>query len=149
VDPWPSDHRAVVATFEVRPAPQSLAPGSAVPRLDVALEAPQVVTRFETSKPVYRVGEPIEISWDGGPGYRWDWIAVFRAPADDLRDAHLIWAHTDARVTGSLRLDGSSAVVDQSMSGGRWPLPPGDYVVAYLLDDGPTSLARARFAIMS
>jgi hypothetical protein len=148
VAPWPSDHRAVVATFEVWPAalPDH---GAAVPPLDVALRAPGAVTRFETSQPRFRVGEPIEVSWEGGPGYRWDWVAVFRSPAADLADAHLIWEHTDARRAGSLRLDASSAVVDQSPVGGRWPLPPGSYVAAYLLDDGPIVLGQAAFEIVA
>ncbi len=148
VDPWPSDHRAVVATFEVRPAPLPRIHGAVVPPLAIALTPPAAVTRFETSAPTYRTGEPIEVSWDGGPGYRWDWVAVFRAPADELPDAHLIWEHTDAREAGSVRLGASSAVVDQSAIGGRWPLPPGSYVAAYLLDDGPTVLGRAAFDIV-
>ena len=32
--------------------------------------------------------------------------------------------------------------------GGRWPLPPGEYVAAYLLDDGPVAVARIPFRIV-
>ena len=99
------------------------------------------------ARPVFAVGEPIEVAWSGGPGYRWDWIAVFRAPADDLRDAHLLWRHTGTLPSGTVTLDGDAAVVDQSSIGGVWPLPPGEYVVAYLLDDAPVAVARAAFSI--
>ena len=61
---------------------------------------------------------------------------MFQAPAEELRDAYLIWRHTEARVDGHASVwTAASAVVDQSSVGGRWPLPPGDYEVAYLLDD--------------
>lgn len=149
VDPWPSDHRAVVSTFRVRPAPMPDLVGASVASIGSTPRDPGAHIRLETTKAVYRVGEPIEVAWTGGPGYRWDWIAVFRAPADDLRDAHLIWEHTAARVDGTVRLAGASAVADQSTVGGRWPLPPGDYEAAYLLDDSTVRLARVGFAIVA
>jgi len=39
-------------------------------------------------------------------------------------------------------------VVDQSSIGGRWPLPPGDYEAAYLLDDSAERLGRVAFTIV-
>jgi exonuclease III len=147
VDPWPSDHRAVVASFKVEPSPMPEPHDAVITTTASALIEPTGSVRLRTSKPTFRVGEPIDVRWAGGPGYRWDWIAVFRAPADDLRDAHLVWEHTDARVEGSVRLDAGSAVVDQSSVGGVWPLPPGDYEAAYLLDDGMQRLARVAFRV--
>lgn len=147
VDPWPSDHRAVVVDALVMPAPMPGGLGVAVPPLAESLRPPDPPTRFEVSLPVYRVGEPIDVRWEGGPGYRWDWIAVFREPVQARLDAHRIWAHTDARVDGSVRLDAASAVIDQSSVGGMWPLPPGEYDVAYLLDDSPQALAHVPITI--
>ena len=141
VEPWPSDHRAVVATFEVVPGPM---PASV--RAAAAVDRDAIPT-LRLDRAVYRVGQAIEVTWHGGPGYRWDWIAVFPAPADDTRDSHLIWRHTGARLDGTVRLDADAAIVDQSSVGGRWPLPAGEYVVAYLLDDGPIAVARARLRI--
>lgn len=146
VDPWPSDHRAVVASFQVWPAPMPVGTRPAWPGSPQGLD-PAPGARLSTSRRSFGVGEPIQVSWNGGPGYRWDWIAVFHANADDLRDAHLIWAHTDAREAGTLNLDGGAAIVDQSPIGGRWPLPPGDYEAAYLLDDSPIAVARVGFRI--
>ena len=141
MDPWPSDHRAVVADFDVVPA--------RLPVPIVAADAPALdsVPVLSLDRAAYGVGDPIEVTWRGGPGYRWDWIAVFAAPAEDLLDTHLLWRHTLARVDGTVRLDADAAVVDQSSVGGRWPLPPGEYVVAYLLDDGPEAVARVPFRI--
>ena len=146
LEPWPSDHRAVMGSFSVVPAPMPEGARAAwAGSVDGFGSHPEVAIR--TSKPAYAVGEPIEVAWTGGPGYRWDWIAVFRAPADDLRDAHLLWRHTGTREAGTLRLDGDAAVVDQSSIGGVWPLPPNDYVVAYLLDDAPVAVARTAFSV--
>ena len=142
IRPWPSDHRAVVASFDVLPAsmPESVQVAPAVVRESI----PTIrVTRAEV-----RIGEPIEVTWVGGPGFRWDWIAVFAAPVDVVVDAHLIWRHTGARTDGMVRLDGDAAVVDQSSVGGRWPLPPGEYMAAYLLDDGPVVVAEVPFRIV-
>ena len=142
VDPWPSDHRAIVATFRVWPAPM---PRSISPVAKPDAGSP---VKLQSSQHTYRVGEPIEVTWANGPANRWDWIAVFAAPAEELRDRDVIWLHTGARVDGSLRLDGAAAIVDQSPAGGHWPLPPGDYEVAYLLDDAHERVARAAFTIV-
>ncbi len=147
VDPWPSDHRAVVADVVVTPARLPGDRAAPVPSLAAALRPPDPPTRFEVSRPTYRVGEAIDVRWEGGPGYRWDWIAIFREPVLERLDAHLAWMHTRARIDGTVRLDGASAVIDQSSVGGVWPLPPGRYDVAYLLDDSPQALARASLTI--
>jgi len=152
VDPWPSDHRAVVSTFRVRlaPAPDVVGAGQALAiGAGGQVLGPSGEVRLRTSKPVYRAGEPIDVDWAGGPGNRWDWIAIFRAPAAELRDAHLIWRHTGTRIDGSVRLDPDAALVDQSSIGGSWPLPPGEYVAAYLLDDASVAAARVPFSIVS
>jgi hypothetical protein len=142
IDPWPSDHRAVVASFDVVPAPMPDPP-------DVAPSVrPDAIPTVSLDRAAYRVGDPIEVTWVGGPGFRWDWIAVYEAPADDVQDAHLLWRHTGARVAGTIRLDAEAAIVDQSSIGGRWPLPTGDYAVAYLLDDGPVAVARVPFRVV-
>ena len=146
LDPWPSDHRAVVATFDLVPGALPDVAGPAWPGSPSGFgDHPDVEIR--TSRASYGVGEPIEVSWANGPGYRWDWIAVFRVGASDLADAHLLWRHTWTRAAGTLTLDGDAAIVDPSSIGGVWPLPPGDYAAAYLLDDAPIAAARTRFRV--
>jgi endonuclease/exonuclease/phosphatase family metal-dependent hydrolase len=142
IQPWPSDHRAVVALFDVVPAPM---PGAIEIAPTLVREA---VPTLRVDRAAYAVGDPIDVTWRGGPGFRWDWIAVFAASVEDVPDAHLVWRHTGARVDGTVRIDADAAIVDQSSVGGRWPLPPGEYVAAYLLDDGPAVVARVPFRII-
>lgn len=147
VDPWPSDHRAVVSTFLVSAAVMGIDASATVANVRSSLRAPVASVTLETEAE-YGVGEPIEVRWSGGPGFRWDWIAVFPAGTVDLPDRHLIWRHTDARPDGVIRLDDEAAVVDQSPAGGRWPLPAGEYEGHYLLDDSPRSLGKTSFRIV-
>ena len=160
VDPWPSDHRAVIADLLVLPAAvaglagswpvlaQHVSPPSADPLSADPLPAAATQIALTLPRPVVRVGEPVEVAWSGGLAYRWDWIAIFATPLTGHGRDPLIWRHTGARRAGSLVLDADAALVDQSRAGGRWPLPPGEYVVAYLFDDAPRILATAPFTIV-
>jgi hypothetical protein len=84
-------------------------------------------------------GDPLEVSWSGAPGHRWDWIGVYRRGADPEVAWYLTWAYTGATVEGSVTLDGDAE--------GRWPLPPGEYTVHLLVDDSYQTLASADFTI--
>ena len=92
---------------------------------------------LSTDKDVYEVGEPIELSWDDGPANRWDWIGVFDADAPDPKqDDYLLWGYTGGHEAGALppTVYGSMTLGPDSQ-GSPWPLPPGDYVIHYLLAD--------------
>ncbi len=143
LDPWPSDHRAVLATVTIVPAVMTVDGEAETTVRAIRAVEPTSTVALAVARQTVRVGEPIDVRWSGGPALRWDWIAVFHADVSDLVDAHLIWRHTDRRADGSIRLDADAALVDQSSIGGTWPLPPGDYRVAYLLDDGPEAVAWA------
>jgi endonuclease/exonuclease/phosphatase family metal-dependent hydrolase len=152
IDPWPSDHRAVLARLTVAPAPLPDLSDTFLAAASSTVALPTGPVTIETTKGVYAVGEPIEVQWASGPAYRWDWIAIYDAPDEGLAneglaDRQRIWLHTRAHIDGTLQLDGAAAIVDQSSIGGRWPLPPGRYVAIYLLDDGPIALGRAAFTI--
>ena len=144
VEPWPSDHRAIVATFQVRPG---LMPDF-VPVDEAATRDPATRVQLQSARSTYRVGEPIEVTWVGGPANRWDWLGVFQA-GDPAPNRHLVWVHTGARSAGTTRLDAAAAVVDQSPLGGRWPLLPGSYEAAYLLDDSDERVASIGFRIVA
>ena len=148
IDPWPSDHRAVVSTFLVSPAAMRVSADATGPNLRAALREPGAAVVVRTSRPTYEVGQPIEVAWHGGPAFRWDWIAVFPAGTEDVRDRHLIWRHTGAVPSGVVRLDQGAALVDQSPVGGRWPLSAGEYEARYLLDDSSRELGRVAFRIV-
>jgi endonuclease/exonuclease/phosphatase family metal-dependent hydrolase len=114
------------------------------------VRATQASVRITTDRARYAVGKPIKVSWNDGPANRWDWIGVYRADADNPHvDDYLLWGYTGGHesgalppsVSGSLTLDGSS-------QGRPWPLPPGDYVVHYLLTDQYNSAGSAAFTVV-
>jgi hypothetical protein len=103
------------------------------------IAAPGAEAEITTSKPVYDVGEGVEISWANVRGDRWDWIGIYRRSADPHVAWYLLWVYTDARVAGTVTLDRSAF--------GGWPLDPGRYRVYVLRDDGYGALAGADFDV--
>jgi urea transport system permease protein len=51
-----------------------------------------------------------------------------------------LWTYTGATISGK-------AMLDDGVSGGPWPLPPGQYDVLLLADDSYTELARRGFTV--
>ncbi len=220
VDPWTSDHRAVVSTFDITPlslpttvavdarlldvgdpvtatynapgsgggevaiVPAGGEPGSAVQaqeapgekgeltfdtsdldpgghdvvltsdgdevaRVGIWVRAPDAEVQVTTDEEAYAVGDPIVVSWTGGPANRWDWIGVYEAKAADPKiDYYLIWAYTGQHASGTVPPSVvGSVTMGESTQGRPWPLPPGDYVVHYLLTDRYRSAASASFTI--
>lgn len=218
-DPWTSDHRAFVSTFEVTPAPMPLmvsvreglldqgdplavgyhapdggsvaiVPASASPdsavltepaagvgrvegvdtstlqpgaydavlvdggggelaRVGFVLRDPRATIRVSTNQPSYDPGEPIVVSWEAGPANRWDWLGVYEARrADPKVDYYLIWNYTGLHGSGTVPpvVDGS-VTFDETTMGGPWPLPPGRYVVHYLVTDRYRSIGSAEFEV--
>jgi exonuclease III len=207
VDPWPSDHRGLVSTFEVTPAtppnlvsadqlvgsvgddivlryhastaagevtllrpsggspvdsrPISAGDGSMTVstagwrsgRYNVELSDANAQTIATTSVwltapgegPTLRVpktvapGDPIDVSWTGAPGNRWDWIGIYQRGADPHVAYYLLWVYTEATVEGSASL-GPKAT-------GTFPLPPGEYTAMLLVDDSYRPVAAADFTI--
>lgn len=82
-------------------------------------------------------GDPLRARWSDAPGFRHDWIGVFRAADPNLLEP-LIWHYIDALPAGETSL--------ALLSGGE-PLPPGDYEARLMRDDSYTVLARAPFTI--
>lgn len=97
---------------------------------------PGIVVDAET----YASGEPIGVRWFDAPGNRWDWVGIYRAPADPSSDDYLVWSHLGARVEGALTLD-------QRAPGGAWPLEAGSYEALLLLYDAYDVAARTSFEI--
>jgi endonuclease/exonuclease/phosphatase family metal-dependent hydrolase len=221
VSPWTSDHRAVLSTFKVRPAPMPPMVavngrlGTVGDRMTIAYNAPTLKgnqiaivlaggdpdspairlsaegvrgmrsldtsrlkparyeavlrdrdgdrldrisfllrsrhprTRISTDRKTYRPGEPIRVRWADGPANRWDWVAVYRASAaNPQKDDYLVWAYTGRHASGTLPPSTNGSVtLGPNAQGKPWPLPPGRYVVRYLLVDQYHSTAAARFAV--
>jgi hypothetical protein len=123
--------------------------GSELARVPLWLRDPRATTELTTGRRTYAPGEPIGVDWRDGPANRWDWLGVYRAGAADPKsDDYLIWAYTGEHASGTVppSTDGS-LTLGAGSQGGPWPLPPGDYVVHYLLADQYNSAASARFSV--
>ena len=123
--------------------------GDELARISFWLRDPQAETEVSTDRRTYGRGEPIEVDWSDGPANRWDWLGVYRASAPDpSSDDYLIWEYTGRHASGTVppRTEGSVALGPDAQ-GGPWPLPPGHYIVHYLLADQYNSAGAARFTV--
>ena len=215
VDPWPTDHRAIVASLDVEPgaaptlvsvarrlvaagedvevhynavddnagqlaavpagsAPQGAllverlldartgsrtlvggqlesraydvllltAAGRELARTPLWVVEPGTRPGIRTGKPIYQVGEAVELSWENAPGNRADWVGVYPRGADSKVVRRLLWTYTGATVVGAATLDGG-------VSPRRWPLPAGEYTTHLMRDDQPISLAESEFTVLA
>jgi len=125
------------------------ADGARLARVPFYLRDPHARLRLATDRSAYERGEPIEVNWSRAPANRWDWLGVYKAAASDpANDDYLIWSYAAGHSAGTVppTTDGS-ATLDESSQGDDWPLPPGDYVVHYLLADQYDSAGWARFSV--
>jgi endonuclease/exonuclease/phosphatase family metal-dependent hydrolase len=123
--------------------------GTPIAKNQFWVRAEEASVQIATDKSRYAVGEPIEVSWDNGPANRWDWIGLYRAGADNPhKDDYLLWGYTGGHESGALPPSVSgSMTLDDSAQGRPWPLPPGRYVVHYLLTDQYNSAGSVRFTV--
>jgi hypothetical protein len=127
----------------------SRADGTEVARVPIWVRAKDARIRLSTDEQRYSVGEPITVSWTDGPATRWDWVAVYRAGATNPNvDSYLNWAYTGLHSSGTVPPSVSGSVtLGPDTQGGPWPLPPGHYVVQYLLEDQYHSVGTAAFTV--
>jgi endonuclease/exonuclease/phosphatase family metal-dependent hydrolase len=219
VDPWPSDHRGIVSTFDVTPAPMPVlvavesrsleqgdtlrvrfhatgatgervalvrgsttvtskstggavddtlsfsttnlptgaykavlldSSGQARSRSPFWLYAPGSVTTVKTAKSVYKVGEPIKVSWKKAPGMKFDWLGLYSAgenadnPTASTCSAgycgnghYLLYTYTHNTIEGSTTFDASSFAGWKTWD----QIGTGTYQIRLLLDDGYRSAA--------
>lgn len=125
--------------------------GSEVARVEFWVRDPNAVIEVSTDDVTYRVGEPIVVSWTDGPANRWDWVGVYEASKSDPKvDYYLLWNYTGLHASGAVppSVSGSMRLDDTAM-GNPWPLPPGRYVVHYLVTDRYRSIGNASFEVVS
>lgn len=110
--------------------------------------------KVSADKPNYKPGDPIKVSFTGGPGANpKDWIAIYEyGPSGPTppKPGALNWVYiggtqkpTTSPAMGAVQLDGTT------MGKGAWPLPAGGYIAYYLLDDGYASLASIDFNVVN
>ena len=142
-----------LATQELAPGPYRVdltdASGATVATNQLTVRPTDATVELTTDASRYAVGEPITVSWRDGPANRWDWIGVYRADAaDPEQDDYLVWGYTGGHDAGALPPSvAGELVLGRDHQGRPWPLPPGRYVVHYLLTDAYTSAGSARFTV--
>lgn len=98
------------------------------------------VPSLSTDKNSYSGGEAITVSWENAPAQRWDWLGIYAAGDADLYN-YLGFLYTQASVSGTTTFD--SDVLGEAM------LPPGEYEVRLMLDDGYQVLGSSRFTVVN
>jgi hypothetical protein len=125
---WPSDHAAVLSTFQVL-----LGGGEALPLPTLALDDRN-----------YAREDPIVATFAHGPGNSTDWIGLYRAtdtPGAQSVQA-LSWWYTNNTQTAHGQFGPTQGqVVFDGRSRPVWPLPGGSYSAYFFCCDGYTVLA--------
>ncbi len=117
--------------------------GATIASADFSIIDPATVPQVATDKLAYSVGEPITVTFGNAPGGSLDWLGIY--PVDVVPDGDpgsLRWTYISGLTTGTRTLGAGSA-------GTTWPLPPGEYAVHLLLNDGYTIAATATFTVTS
>jgi hypothetical protein len=120
-----------------------------VARVAFWVRDPTAQIEVSTDRATYGVGEPIVVSWTDGPANRWDWIGIYEAAKSDPKvDYYLLWSYTGRHASGTVPPTvAGSVTMDGEAQGDPWPLPPGEYVVHYLLTDKYNSAGSATFEV--
>jgi Endonuclease/Exonuclease/phosphatase family len=84
-----------------------------------------------------RAGRSIRVTWRNAPGFRRDWVGIWKVGDPDLYNGYLTFVYTGATVRGRTTIEGDAST-----------FPPGRYVVRLMLDDGYAELARASFRVV-
>jgi hypothetical protein len=124
--------------------------GQALSRSPFWLYAPGSVTTVQTAKSVYKVGEPIRVSWKKAPGMKFDWLGLYSAgeSADNKQQTtcsagycgngrYLLYTYTHNTIEGSTTFDASSFAGWKTWD----QIGTGTYQIRLLLDDGYRSVA--------
>ncbi|MEV6864914.1 endonuclease/exonuclease/phosphatase family protein [Streptosporangium subroseum] len=114
--------------------------GKVLSRTPVWLYPQGEPTKVSVDKRRYKAGESIGVNWSNAPGMGLDWVSVFACPAGKCKDSseYLVYTYTASAIEGHAKIGPHSIGSEDS-----WPLPPGQYVVRLLPDDGVLSVAQS------
>jgi hypothetical protein len=158
--PGPRDGTATFDTSGVEPGAYEailVAGGAVISRAPFWLYEPGTDTAVWTSKRTYVVGEPIEVSWNAAPGFRWDWLGAY-SPGDSAvsplsarcnagcasNGRYLLYVYTKTAIEGTATFDASAFP-----GYATWPLRAGTYEIRFLVDDSYRSIAvSANFKVI-
>jgi hypothetical protein len=96
------------------------------------------------TKPTFRVGETLRISWTEAPGNGLDWIGIFpcsKAGVCGDNSTYLLYNYTQTAIEGTLSIGADRGGFEGTSA--PWPLPPGKYVARLLIDDSYISIGQS------
>ena len=94
---------------------------------------------ISVTQPAVKAGGDIAVAWSGAPGFRFDWVGVYRKNETSVYN-YLGFVYTGARHEGELTFPAASLYEE---------LAPGDYEVRLMHDDHYATLAIAPFSVIS
>jgi endonuclease/exonuclease/phosphatase family metal-dependent hydrolase len=113
----------------------ALLDGGIVATSEVSLLERNARATVATTNRRYEQGDPIRVAWTGGPGNRYDWLALTRNCFDASDCPLRQWRYIDGDVNGTARFTRGSE--------GVWPLRPGRYAVSLCVDDDYVCVATS------
>jgi hypothetical protein len=124
--------------------------GAELARVGFWVRDPNAMIEVSTDQATYELGEPIVVSWTEGPANRWDWVGVYEAAKSDPKvHYYLLWNYVGLHAAGADPPSvAGSMTLDETAMGNPWPLPPGSYVVHYLVTDRYRSIGSASFEVV-
>jgi hypothetical protein len=101
---------------------------------------------------VFKPGDPIKVAWRNAPGYKHDWVAIYKAGDPDYY-GYLAYLYTGANVEGEASFAPGAntaprpAASDYLESPLGDPLAAGDYEIRLFRDDSYVALAAVPFTV--
>jgi len=97
---------------------------------------PEVSVDVSVGASTFKPGEPITVNWSNAPGNRNDYVAIYDVDKAADNEDISAWVYTNALPEGQVLCDGQNLQ-------GKWPLPPGNYIVKLMKDDGYEQMAES------
>lgn len=101
-------------------------------------QSPALVPNYAT----YLMGEPITVSFEGGPGNRLDWIGIYPDGVVPGTQNSTDWLYVDGTRAGAAGRSEGTVTFTAGLN------TPGDWGIFFLLNDGYTVLAQTRIRIV-
>jgi YVTN family beta-propeller protein len=96
-------------------------------------------------KTSYARGEPIQLTFAGGPGNPTDWVGVYPTGVQPGTVGSTLWYYVDGSRTAGAGL--TSGTLSFGPGSGSWPLAAGRWDAYFLANDGYTVLAMTSFDV--
>ena len=113
--------------------------GKEVARNRFSIVSADAKATISVTQTAVKTGGDIAVTWSGAPGFRFDWVGVYRKNEPSVYN-YLGFVYTGAKHEGELTFPAASLYEE---------LAPGDYEVRLMHDDHYATLAVASFKVIS